>query len=273
MARQWMMACVLLAAGGMAQARAEREDGWSIDVPECARPIERVPGLPLYDAQARAEYAVNPAAQMKPDYSNMPAHLKIDLAPCYGDDGAFDAALRILPVDPYLRIMAPADRADPYMEEAFSDLRHWIRNADPHPGDWPMVPYLDMSPMYTAGQKRLAFGGGRGKRVVTQFVNDVDFARSRQISYVFQGLSADNQHFVLLTVPLTVEGLAERDAQTHLDFTMDALDQNLALRDEYGKAIAKHLREKAASIRPALEELDRIVMGIRRTAPPSRRAR
>ena len=129
--------------------------------------------------------------------------------------------------------------------------------------DWPFLPFLDMSPQYTVQRRALAFAGGRGIRVLTQFVPDVGFAQSGQLSYVFQGLTTDGQYYVLLTMPLALSGLAGRDDDTHLGFTLTQLDTDRAADARYEAAIDALLRKRGKELQPDLAGLDALVRSLR----------
>lgn len=239
-------------------------DGWSVDLPPgCTASIAQVPALPLYDEQARKDFAADPMLSLKPDFENMPAHVRIDLASCYAAEGGFNAALRILPVADYLSIYDPNGKPDPRMREVFADLRSWITKKNGKGEIWPLVPFLDESPMLTYAPSVLKFADGQGVRVVTQFVPDVGFVTSGQITYLFQGLSSDDAHFVLVTVPLTLDGLSKPDATEHLGATLETLDTDKAARKRYVGAAKQLLHSREGDIRPRLAELDAMVQSVR----------
>jgi len=268
-----MAACLAVPSDA---AKFER-DGWAMQpAAGCVPRIEQVDARPTYDAQARAELARDPLMRLKPDYHDMPAHLRFDLGACYGEPGMFDASLRVLPVDAYRRIQDDGRAPGTHLSTMFGELRSWIAAGPDAIADWPMVPYLDMSPQFTVQRRALHFRGGQGIRVVTQFVPDVGFATSRLVSYVFQGLTDDGRTFVLMTVPLTLTGAADADAVEHLGFTFEQIEKREGAR-RYEKAvgalIAKH------GVKPSLAELDALIEslagdsqrhGLRVAAPPSR---
>jgi hypothetical protein len=262
-----MMRSIVFAIGllalGAAQGRVVERDGWSIDVPDCAKNIEAVAANPLYSEAERAELARDRSLIKKPDYWNLPAHIAIDLSACYGAAGYSDVALRVIPAAEYRTIYSADGRPDPYHEQQFGRLRQWIdARGAVDTRRWPMLPFLDMSPMFTLFPERVEFGGGRGVRVVTEFTADVGFAESRAIDYVFQGLTDDSRYFVLLSVPLEASGLAAPDAKTHLGFDLDRLDRSVEAQRAYEKALGAMLARQNA-LRRRLAELDGIVRSIR----------
>lgn len=259
-----MVAALLAVPTGA--AKLER-DGWSLQPPRnCAPRIEHVDAHPTYDAQARADFARDPMLSLKPDYYDMPAHLRFDLGTCYGEPGMFDAALRVFPVADYRRIVDDGRKPGTHMDQQFDALRRWIDGKPDAVANWPMIPFLDMSPQFTVQRRALRFRGGHGIRVVTQFVPDVGFANSRIVSYVFQGLSDDGRTFVLLTVPLTLTGAAADGADTHLGFTYEQIEKPEGAR-RYEKAIAALVAKNGTT--PTLAELDALIESV--VAPAQQR--
>jgi hypothetical protein len=250
-------AATALCAGQLPAAKLER-DGWSLQPPpDCTVRAGHVAARPLYDAQARADLARDPMRILKPDYDNMPAHLRFDLDACYDPAGRSGASLRVLPVAEYRHILDDGRKSEGWVGKQFDALTRWLDGAPDAVADWPMVPFLDMSPQFTAQRRALRFRGGRGIRVVTQFVPDVGFATSGIVRYVFQGLSDDGRDFVLLTVPLTIDGAAADDAPEHLGFTLDQLEGDADAARRYEQAVAALIAKQGT--RPALAELDALV--------------
>jgi hypothetical protein len=256
-----------LATAGAASAAKISSDGWSLQLPQGSQAsFEMVEAQPLYDAQARKDYAANHDL-LKPGFENMPAHLRVALAPRQAGadrDTFFAPALYLIPVQSYLSILDPADdESDDWIRSKLAALQQWLAGAPQAVRDWPFPPPLDMSPQYTAQRQALEFGGGRGIRVLTQFVPDVGLAQSGQLSYVFQGLTADGRYYVLLTMPLSLPGLARREDETHLGFGITQLyeDRNAAAR--YEAAVEALLRKQRKALRPSLAELDALVRSLR----------
>lgn len=250
----------LPASGAATLAR----DGWSLQPPPgCTASAETVAANPLYSEQARRDLARDPLLSLKPDFNNMPRHLRFDLSACYRLRGMFDASLRVLPVAEYAHIYDKdaAGTDSDWSSDVLAELKTWL-SGNPA-ARWPMVPYLDMSPQFTVERRALQFPGGHGIRVVTQFVPDVGFAESGIVSYVFQGLSDDGRDFVLLTVPLALKGAAADRAEQHLGFSLDAIERDEEQRRRYEAAIAALVARQGTQ--PALAELDAIVESLRRT--------
>lgn len=247
-------------------------DGWSLQPPPgCTASVETVAANPLYSEQARRDLARDPLLSLKPDFSNMPRHLRFDLSACYRLRGMFGASLRVLPVAEYAHIYDKnaAGTDSDWGSGVLAELKTWLSGNPAAVARWPMVPYLDMSPQFTVERRALQFPGGHGIRVVTQFVPDVGFAESGIVSYVFQGLSDDGRDFVLLTVPLALEGAAADRAEQHLGFSLDAIERDEEQRRRYEAAIAALVARHGT--RPALAELDAIVESLRRTDAPASR--
>ncbi|MCQ4167635.1 hypothetical protein [Tahibacter harae] len=250
---------------GAASAATLSRDGWSLQLPRGSQAgFTAVDANPLYNEQERQEFAVS-GTHLKPNFYNLPAHLRVDLAPGQEDrDAFFAAALYLIPVQPYLSILSPVEnQQDTWTRTEYRALQRWLDGPPDAVRDWPFLPFLDMSPQYTVQRRALAFAGGRGIRVLTQFVPDVGFAQSGQLSYVFQGLTTDGQYYVLLTMPLALSGLAGRDDDTHLGFTLTQLDTDRAADARYEAAIDALLRKRGKELQPDLARLDALVRSLR----------
>jgi hypothetical protein len=265
-------ALALLSAGPAAAARIAM-DGWSLQLPAgCKAQWQRIPATPLYDTQARKDLAADPLLSLKPDFSNMPEHLSIDLSTCYPGEGAFGTALRVLPVEPYLHIYDKSDDDnEPAQQEELARLQQWIAGDPQAMPDWPFLPFVDMHAQHSTQRKTLHFGpGGRGIRLLAQFIPDDGFAWADKFTYIFQGLSDDGTCFVLLTVPVGIDGLATDDAKKHLGFGDNDVFENRDSYRRYEKAVADLFDSGAARVRPIPAELDELILSLRRHAKARR---
>lgn len=264
--RQLLLASLLaLALAGTATGAKLSRDGWSLQLPRGSQAsFSAVEANPLYNEQERQEFALN-GAHLKPGFYNLPAHLRVDLLPRKEEkEDFFTAALYLVPVQSYLSILDPTEKeTDGWIREQHAALQQWLAGPPDAVRDWPFLPFLDMSPQYTVQRRALEFAGGRGIRVLTQFVPDVGFAQSGQLSYVFQGLTTDGKYYVLLTMPLSLSGLAKREDDSHLGFTLTQLDTDRAADARYAAAVDALLRKRQKELRPALEELDALVRSLR----------
>lgn len=254
-----------LTLAGTAGAGTLGRDGWSLHLPRGSQAsFTTVDANPLYNEQERQEFATS-GTHLKPNFYNLPAHLRVDLAPGQESrDTFFAAALYLIPVQPYLSVLSPVENPqDTWTSQEHRALQHWLAGPPGAVRQWPFLPFLDMSPQFTVQRRALEFGGGRGIRVLTQFVPDVGFAQSGQLSYVFQGLTTDGQYYVLLTMPLSLSGLAGRDDDTHLGFTLTQLDTDRAASARYEAAIDALLRKRGKELQPDLAGLDALVRSLR----------
>lgn len=256
-----------LLAGVAAPAFAARADmdGWSVQLPPgCSAQWQRIAANPLYDAQARKDLAADPRAVLKPDFSNMPEHLSLDLSGCFPQRGGFGAALRVIPLQPYLDIYDSREGEHAkWPRETRAQLQRWIAGGAESVADWPFLPFVDAHAEHTTARRALSFGQGKGIRVVAQFVFENTFAYRDRFEYLFQGLSDDGGTFVLLTVPLTIDGLAADADRTHLGFAIERIDADADSHRRYGAAVAAWLRSGAARPQPAPERLDELLTSLR----------
>jgi hypothetical protein len=256
----------LQALAGNAAGATLNRDGWSLELPRgCEASMEIVPAQPLYNEEEREEFA-RTQDHLKPRFNAMPAHLRVDMSACVPPhaDGFFSPALYLIPVQSYLPILDPADDVPlPWLRTQLAQLQRWLADAPDAVNNWPFLPFLDMSPQFTVQRRALTFSGGRGIRLLTQFVPDASLAQSGHLSYVFQGLSTDGTYYVLLTMPLSLPGLAQRDDTAHLGFRLDDIFRKPEEAARYAVAVDALLRERAKELRPALTELDALVRSLR----------
>lgn len=265
---------VLLAGlAGTAGAARVGMDGWSVELPPgCTAQWQRVAANPLYDAQARKDLLADPRYLLKPDFNNMPEHLSLDLSACFAQSGGFGTALRVIPLKPYLDIYDSRDgEHSKWPRQTLAQLRQWIAKGADSVQDWPFLPFVDAHAQYSTARRGLRFDQGKGIRVVAQFDFETGPAFSDRFDYLFQGLSDDGKYFVLLTVPVRIDGLATATDKTHLGFEVERLYSDADTFRRYNEAVAKWFRSGAALPQPAPETLDELLTSLRRTEKKAER--
>lgn len=229
--------------------------------------VSEVAESPLYTREDAAALASDPMLTLKPDYSNMPAHWRVDLSACLGSaDQGFATELLILPVDAYLGIYAPDRKPEAGMRSAFAALKKWIAGKSIH-AQWTFVPFVDMSPIAVIGTQRFGSAALPGARVLTQFTPDVGFLRNGALTYIYQGLTEDGRHYVLMTVPVHAPGLAQLDDTMHWGYTLEVLDAKPEQRKRYAAEAGAWFGKNSDNIEPALGELDAIAGSVVFKAP------
>lgn len=261
-----VMAAMLAGMAGTAAAARVSLDGWSVELPPgCRAQWQRVAANPLYDARARRDFAADPLLSLKPDFNNMPAHLSLDLSGCFARRDGFGTALRVIPVQPYLDIYDARDGEQAqWPRQTLAQLRQWIAQGAASMQDWPFLPFVDAHAQHTTAQRDLRFDSGKGIRVVAQFVVENGPAYRDQFDYLFQGLSDDGEYFVLLTVPVTIDGLASDSDKSHLGFEVERVYADADTYRRYSEAVAAWFDSGAAHPQPAPERLDELLASLRR---------
>ena len=115
--------------------------------------------------------------------------------------------------------------------------------------------------------KRIAFGSGKGARVVTRYQVEADILREGVLAYFYQGITADKMHFVFATFPIKMRGLA---VDSHLGYstkTREEYRRVLHSQDDYNRKAEIWMGENRDTIQPNLELLDRIMESVSVTEP------
>jgi hypothetical protein len=236
--------------------------GWSIDVPaRCAKRVKvsEVAANPTYDGQATAELKRDPMAVLKPDFANMPAHVRFDLTPCFGD-GGFGTSLRVLPRVEFESILDVPGETRRMLADDFVRLSQWIASGKSLPR-WPFLPFVDVSRANTSAAQRVDFDGGRGMRVLTMFTVDDYMTRPDAFDYAYQGLSARGGCYVLMMAPVRIPSFADAEAQKR------GLDWETAWRDPgalrgYADLVRREIEAPGFVIQPELATLDAVVQSL-----------
>lgn len=267
------LAVALAGVAGTAAAARVSMDGWSVQLPPgCQAQWQRVAANPLYDAQARKDFAADPMLSLKPDFTNMPAHLSLDLSRCFPGGNGFGSALRVIPLQPYLDIYDSRDgEASKWTRETLAQLQQWIAKGAESMQDWPFLPAVDAHAQHSTARRSLRFDHGKGIRVVAQIVVENGPAYRDQFDYLFQGLSDDGKTYVLLTVPLQIDGLATDKDSEHLGFKVERIYADNSTFERYSEAVSALFRSGAARPQPAPERLDELLTSLRRVEKAAER--
>ena len=237
--------------------------GWSIDVPaRCASSVKvsEVAANPVYDQAAADALRGNPMLLLKPDFTNMPAHIAFDLSGCFPGD-KYWTQLRVLPRKEFESILDVPGQQQRMLADDFVRLAQWIASGR-ELIQWPFLPFLDISQGSTASVQRIEFSGGRGMRLLAMFTVDNFIARRDSFDYVFQGLSERGGCFVLMTASVSIAGLAEPDVTEDRGHTLDVLSKDSGARRRYDELVRTQLQAPDTKVTPALSELDAVVLSL-----------
>lgn len=122
-----------------------------------------------------------------------PEHSKISLS--YGADAAPEGSqIRVYPVDE-MRRMDRAEDIDRLLA-ALADPSDHSSDALPH------VPYFNAVPVIAARVEPVDFRSGHGIRFLTEYAQDTAPVSNGGLFYHFQGLTADEQYYVVAILPV-----------------------------------------------------------------------
>ncbi len=233
--------------------------------PACLKDSELVAANPTYDEAALEDLAKDPMRILKPWYLNMPKHWSIGYAPCLGlaqEPGG--AALRLFRLDDFPGIYSSIPMApdDPILDKQRVALQEWIAKGETAHG-LPLRSRLYVEDSIELGllQRQISFAGGQGRRVVLSYA--IEPSLVTRISYEFQGLSDDGEAYLHFAVPLSLEGLAERDDESHLGYAAMEIYENPQTYARYLAAVESLIAEQQTRLQPSLDQLDRLVSRIK----------
>ncbi|MBK8149952.1 MAG: hypothetical protein IPK58_17555 [Acidobacteria bacterium] len=76
-------------------------------------------------------------------------------------------------------------------------------------GELPFLPFIDAEKELNVHLKRVSFKSGNGFFYLTQFNNEPSIINNDGLVYVFQGVTNDNQYYILATFPVRTKILPE----------------------------------------------------------------
>lgn len=247
------------------EVRAERVEGfgWSIDVPaHCAKRVKvtRVPAYPVYDAAAIEQLKRDPMMALKPVFWNLPEHVHFDLSPCFGGKSDW-TALRVLPRDEFESILDEPGRPKRMLAQDFVRLSQWIASGRAL-RRWPFPPFLDASLELPSAVEPLAFGIGKGMRLMTMVTLDSYIPHPDSFDYIFQGLSSGGRCYVLMIVPLHIPALPAEDVSEYMGFSESSMGTDVVPRRQFQALVRKELESASTEIRPRLAGLDAVAQSL-----------
>jgi hypothetical protein len=73
----------------------------------------------------------------------------------------------------------------------------------------PLVPFFNVPQALAAQVKVIPFQHGRGVRMVTEYAMGISIINNQELIYHFEGLTDDEQYYVIVILPVTAPGLPE----------------------------------------------------------------
>ena len=73
----------------------------------------------------------------------------------------------------------------------------------------PIIPFFNAGPLFAANMQMIKFQNGLGVRALTQYAQYSAPINNHELFYHFEGLTADNQYYIIAILPITAPVLAE----------------------------------------------------------------
>lgn len=280
--RHWLQlsSAALACAGHSARSAPSatttlKAGAFSVDVPAGwakTAVIEKVPLMPLYDADEWKKLQEDPSFRKKPGYICRPRHWAVRLPAALpqgmpadlqnaGDDATAPQIL-IHKASEWATAFTDGRQEQPNSKRLLSQMRSSMDAAltkdDPHlsPG------YMDASMIFMCLKQKVEFEGGHGVRLLGQWTNDADIMRRGSLHYLFLGMSKDSSCQIIATFPVDLPGLPAADGTDHLGRSIKRHEEFNPGRDAYEKEAKQWLEKNAATITPSLETLDAMMSSL-----------
>jgi hypothetical protein len=133
----------------------------------------------------------------------------------------------------------------------------------------PIVPFFNAGPLIAANIKLIAFQNGNGVRELTQYAQYAAPINNRELFYHFQGLTTDNQYYVIAILPITAPILAE-DEKPEADVPTEGvpIPTDIGPNSAYYISVTEKLNTLSPdSYTPSLTMLDALIQSILVTNP------
>lgn len=151
------------------------------------------------DAIPEAVSAVNGAP-----WESAPAHVKIALTG-YTLQGKFhQPAIYFYPADEYKLV-------NPNSTEQIDRIQKILAGSTILKETLPSIPWFNAQPMIAAQIKIVPFQNGGGVRALTEYAQYYAPINNNELFYHFEGLTKDNQYYIIAVLPITAPILPENE--------------------------------------------------------------
>ncbi len=124
----------------------------------------------------------------------------------------------------------------------------------------PFLPILNAAQIFTAQVKLINFQNGKGIRYLTQYAQGIVPVNNQEMIYTFQGLTADNQYWVSVILPISHRDLPAGSANPPDGQSMEDFAKNYLA---YKADITAWLNAQAPDkFIPSIDKLDALVKSI-----------
>ncbi|RPJ19337.1 MAG: hypothetical protein EHM33_30435 [Chloroflexi bacterium] len=191
-----------------------------------------------------------------------PAHLKFTLTDYPLQDKFHEPAIFIYPVDGFTRV-------NPGAAEQVKRLKRALSGSPLLNETLPIVPFFNAGPLIAANIKIIPFQNGSGVRELTEYAQYAAPINNHELFYHFQGLTSDEQYYVIAILPITAPFLAE-DEKPEAPVPPDGvpIPTNIGPNQVYYISVTEKLNSLSPeSYVPSLNILDTLIQSILVTNP------
>lgn len=192
----------------------------------------------------------------------VPAHLRIVLTD-YVLQGTFhQPQIFVYPVDEYVNVNTNS-------AEQMDRIREILAGSSVSKENLPIILRFNAQPMIAAQIHVLPFQNGQGIRTLTQYAQYNAPINNNEIFYHFEGLTTDNQYYIVAILPVTASILAE-DASPDAPVPEGGvpIPAEPGITDEYYLAVTERLDSlDADAFTPSLHTMDELIQSLFVTTP------
>lgn len=185
-------------------------------------------------------------------WSIYPQHLNVALAGYPLSDTFFKPEILVFPVDEYRRVSS-------YAGEEIDSL---ITLLEARPADarkFPFLPLINAGQVFHTRVEYLDFQNGSGVRYLAMFAQSPDPVTSQNLTYIYQGLTADGRHYVSVILPVGHPSLPASPNALPVEELQAIAEDNENYRAETAAALAA---QPEGTFIPELSKLDALIASI-----------
>jgi hypothetical protein len=191
-----------------------------------------------------------------------PAHLRFMLTGYKLQDKFHEPEIFIYPADEFAQANSNA-------AEQIDRVKRILGGLTPMQETLPHVPFFNAAPLLAANIKILPFQNGSGVRALTQYAQYSAPVNNRELFYHFQGLTSDNQYYVIAILPITAPILPEDEkADATVPEGGVPIPTDIGPSDTYYVSVTEKLNSLAPdAYQPSLNALDALIESLLVTNP------
>lgn len=195
-------------------------------------------------------------------WETAPAHVKIALI-SYQLQGKFhEAAIYIYPANEYGQV-------NPNAAEQIDRIQKILAGATMLKETLPSIPWFNAQPMIAAQIKMLPFQNGGGVRALTEYAQYYAPINNNELFYHFEGLTKDNQYYIIAVLPITAPILPENEKpDAPVPEGGVPIPTDIGVNNIYYISVTEKLNSIAPdAYGPSLNTLDALIQSILVTTP------